>query len=196
MGIWAAPDAGADSAIAHRLTIGSRVSEAARALLVWINQCRVEPPSKVRVIRTARAAPARVPRQRGDHNVTVREVPLQLPLVVLDRHMAVLEDRWGADSVDGLVVVRDEASLASLAACHDLVWSVSALETQVPAAALPAYLERILGELAGGSTDKQAARNLHVSHRTVSRHVAELLDRLGTHSRMQAGVVAARSGLV
>jgi hypothetical protein len=26
--------------------------------------------------------------------------------------------------------------------------------------------------------------------------VAELLDRLGTHSRMQAGVVAARSGLV
>jgi DNA-binding CsgD family transcriptional regulator len=181
---------------AERLIIGSRVSASGRELLSRITQRRIERHSKVRVIRTRQTVSVQVPREPTSRDVVVREVPHQLPLVVVHDDVAVLEDPDGLSRVGGLVVVRDEACVASLAACHDLVWCAIAVEGEAPEPMLPAHLDQILGELAGGSTDVQAARNLHLSHRTVSRHVAELLDQLGARSRLQAGVVAVRSGLV
>jgi DNA-binding CsgD family transcriptional regulator len=182
--------------VEERLMIGSRVSASARELLSRITQGRIQRHSTVRVIRTRQAAPVQDTREDTGGDVIVREVSHQLPLVVVHDDIAVLEDPHGVDRAGGLVVVRDEACVASLAACHDLVWCAIAVEGEAPRATLPAHLDQILGELAGGSTDVQAARNLHLSHRTVSRHVAELLEHLGARSRLQAGVVAVRSGLV
>lgn len=55
---------------------------------------------------------------------------------------------------------------------------------------------RILALLAAGASDSTIARQLAVSHRTVERRVRAILDTLGSTTRFQAGVVAAREGLI
>jgi DNA-binding NarL/FixJ family response regulator len=52
----------------------------------------------------------------------------------------------------------------------------------------------VLAELSRGTPDTVACRNLHMSPRTYSRRVAELLDHLGAESRFQGGAQAVRRG--
>lgn len=52
----------------------------------------------------------------------------------------------------------------------------------------------LLEQLASGAQDEQIARRLGLSLRTVRRRVAEMMAELGTTSRFQAGVEAARRG--
>lgn len=54
----------------------------------------------------------------------------------------------------------------------------------------------ILRLMAGGVSDAAIARQLDISSRTVERRVRVLLDRLNATTRFQAGVLAARQGLV
>lgn len=54
----------------------------------------------------------------------------------------------------------------------------------------------VLTMLAAGSSDAATARQLGVSVRTVERRVRHIMDRLGTTSRLQTGVVAARQGIL
>jgi DNA-binding NarL/FixJ family response regulator len=54
----------------------------------------------------------------------------------------------------------------------------------------------ILELLASGVTDEVAARRIGISSRTFRRHVATIMDELQADSRFQAGVAAARAGLV
>lgn len=56
--------------------------------------------------------------------------------------------------------------------------------------------DRVLMLMAQGFKDEAIASQLRLSLRTVRRRVAELLDHLGADSRFQAGVEAARRGLV
>ncbi|GAA2123855.1 hypothetical protein [Streptomyces synnematoformans] len=58
----------------------------------------------------------------------------------------------------------------------------------------PAHLIPVLAELSRGTPDTVACRNLHVSPRTYSRRVAELLAHLGAESRFQGGAQAVRWG--
>jgi DNA-binding CsgD family transcriptional regulator len=55
---------------------------------------------------------------------------------------------------------------------------------------------RILQLLATGVTDDTASRQFGCSTRTYRRHVAALMQRLGATSRFQAGIHAARLGLI
>ena len=48
--------------------------------------------------------------------------------------------------------------------------------------------------LAVGLTDRAVARQLNLSQRTVQRHVATLMTRLGARTRLQAGVQGIRQG--
>jgi DNA-binding NarL/FixJ family response regulator len=50
--------------------------------------------------------------------------------------------------------------------------------------------------LSAGMKDESIARNLGVSSRTVGRRVAELMERLGVRTRLQAGVYAHRRHLL
>src|SRR5262249_31355439 len=52
----------------------------------------------------------------------------------------------------------------------------------------------ILKLLAVGLTDREVARQLNLSQRTVQRHVATLMTRLGARTRLQAGVHGIRQG--
>jgi len=54
----------------------------------------------------------------------------------------------------------------------------------------------ILALLAAGSSDASIARQLGISSRTVERHVRRAMDSVGATTRFQAGVEAARQGLI
>ena len=54
----------------------------------------------------------------------------------------------------------------------------------------------LLRLLAEGMTQHDAARRLHMSERTVSRRVADLKQKLEATSAVQAGLEAARRGLI
>ncbi|WP_326796489.1 hypothetical protein OG946_14265 [Streptomyces sp. NBC_01808] len=58
----------------------------------------------------------------------------------------------------------------------------------------PPHLVPVLAELSRGTPDTVACRNLHLSPRTYSRRVAELLECLGAESRFQGGAQAVRRG--
>lgn len=62
--------------------------------------------------------------------------------------------------------------------------------------ALNAEELELLRKLASGSYDREIARELHVSQRTVKRRVADLLDKLGLERRIQAAYVAGEVGLL
>jgi ATP/maltotriose-dependent transcriptional regulator MalT len=62
-------------------------------------------------------------------------------------------------------------------------------------AGLTAREIEVLALLAQGSTNAQLARRLHRSTKTIDRHVAAILGKLGVHSRMQAVVAAQELGI-
>lgn len=75
------------------------------------------------------------------------------------------------------------------------VWDAAApMAVDSGAAADPG--QDVLRLLAGGLTDQQIARRLGVSERTVARTVARSMTELGARSRFEAGVRAARLGLL
>ena len=56
--------------------------------------------------------------------------------------------------------------------------------------------QEILGLIAAGASNKEAARQLHVAESTVKIHVQHILRKLGLATRVQAAVYAAEQGLV
>ncbi|MFF9090829.1 response regulator transcription factor [Streptomyces sp. NPDC014991] len=54
----------------------------------------------------------------------------------------------------------------------------------------------ILNLMAQGLKDEVVARRIGVGSRTFRRHISSIMDRLGAATRFQAGVVAARAGLI
>lgn len=50
--------------------------------------------------------------------------------------------------------------------------------------------------LCEGHTDEAAARRMNLSVRTVRRMTQQLMEQLGARSRFEAGVLAARMGLI
>ncbi|MFD5552692.1 hypothetical protein ACFWIA_02495 [Streptomyces sp. NPDC127068] len=122
-------------------------------------------------------------------------------IAIVDSEMAVF--RHGtADSpqAPGGIVIHD-STVAS--AFHHLM----AIGEQ-PEESHPAYLDttadaarhrnlvRVLDLMSKGFTDDAAAKATGMSVRTYRRHVATLMNELGARSRFQAGVLAARTGLL
>jgi DNA-binding NarL/FixJ family response regulator len=55
---------------------------------------------------------------------------------------------------------------------------------------------QVLNLLAEGHTNRQVAAGLFISEKTASLHVSHILAKLGVASRVQAGALAHRLGLV
>ncbi len=74
-------------------------------------------------------------------------------------------------------------------------------DTAAPAGAAAARLDlteresQVLALLTGGDTNRQIARKLFISERTVAVHVAHILDKLGVRNRTEAAIVGAHLGL-
>jgi NarL family two-component system response regulator YdfI len=64
------------------------------------------------------------------------------------------------------------------------------------AQALTAREAQVLASLAAGATNKEIARQLRISERTVKAHVSGIFHKLGANSRAEAVAVAMRKGLL
>jgi sugar-specific transcriptional regulator TrmB/DNA-binding CsgD family transcriptional regulator len=100
-------------------------------------------------------------------------------------------------TADSALVIHSSSLLDTLIALFEAVWAVAVpvrfdgLEEPDPAASKP-----LLGLLAAGLTDEAIARHLGWHPRTVQRHVRALMEELGAQTRFQAGLQAARRGLL
>ncbi len=115
--------------------------------------------------------------------------------LVFDRKTAFIPAGEG----DSIAVVYDGAVAAFLAGQHARVWE-SAFDFDSGAAGYAGTMgdlkATLLDLLASGAKDEAIARRVGMSERTLRRHVAAIMQELSAGSRFQAGVLAARAGLV
>jgi len=115
--------------------------------------------------------------------------------------MAIFGDEYAlVASPDGppggdLILVRAPALIAISRLLFDLAWN-TAIPLEDPEQPGSSDHRRLLELLALGVKDEAIARHFDVSLRTVRRRVAELLAELGVETRFQAGLEAARRGLL
>jgi hypothetical protein len=140
----------------------------------------------------------RLPGMCVETRVTVR--PLPPVCVVDDAFVAVPSNEPGASRY---VVVESLPVVRAFAALHECAWTGARSgrdrlrDREHPdESPMPAHLLEILGQAASGATDLAARRHLKLSSRTYSRRMSELLAELDARSRFQAGIIAARRGLV
>lgn len=95
-----------------------------------------------------------------------------------------------------MILIHAPAMIAILRELFERFWERAVPLNRVTGAAGAAPHERILELLVMGAKDETIARQLGISLRTVRRRVAELMDELGATTRFQAGMEAARRGLV
>ena len=93
------------------------------------------------------------------------------------------------------------AAIRSVHAGHvllhpDVVRLQAAGEAAPAGSALTAREREVLAELARGRSNREIARGLSLSEKTVKTHVSAILTKLGVHDRTQAALQAVRSGLV
>ncbi|WP_168714138.1 LuxR C-terminal-related transcriptional regulator [Streptomyces sp. A1136] len=124
----------------------------------------------------------------------IRTLPEVLPqMIIVDGTLALLPARSG-----GALLIREPDLLAYLLDVFERDWENAAPFATGPQAAhdvSKTMKQSILVLLAKGLKDESIARRLGISLRTCRRHVSELLEGLGAHSRFQAGVIAERQGL-
>ena len=93
------------------------------------------------------------------------------------------------------------AAIRSVHAGHmllhpDVVRLLAAGEVAPAGSALTAREREVLAELARGRSNREIARGLSLSEKTVKTHVSAILTKLGVHDRTQAALQAVRTGLV
>jgi DNA-binding NarL/FixJ family response regulator len=94
----------------------------------------------------------------------------------------------------------EQATLAAETArelgAKPLLTELGGADAGVGPAALTARETEVLALLAEGRTNRQLARELYISEKTVSVHVSNILAKLGVRSRTEAAAVARRDGLL
>ncbi|WP_369260896.1 LuxR C-terminal-related transcriptional regulator [Streptomyces sp. R35] len=127
----------------------------------------------------------------------IRTIPsLPVRMLVVDRSVALLPTD-PENSRDGAVVVKAPGVLAALVHLFETAWQqghpLDGVKPSGPGE-LTAQEMELLKLLEMGSTDEVAARKLGVSLRTVRRMMADIMGRLGSRSRFEAGVQVIRAG--
>jgi hypothetical protein len=128
---------------------------------------------------------------------------LPMKLYLMDDRFALLLLRHHPDDpdADAALVVHPSGLLEALSRLFEGLWQRALplrLRPPAPGAAPPARTrpsahddERLIALLVAGLTDEAIARQLGVGYRTAERRIANLMSRLGAHTRFQAGVQAA-----
>lgn len=135
-------------------------------------------------------------RERGGERFRFA-VGIPFSAVIVDDTAAVVDTSQYNDGGSGSVLVRSRPMVRALVALADLFWDLgSPLSRTSSARSAESRDQTILALLATGAPDATIARQTGVSQRTVERRVRALMDQLGAGTRFQAGVQAARRGLI
>jgi hypothetical protein len=185
----------------QRLTIGQGMLRGVTLLLSCVDLMRKDDMTRSSRILTSVKSAVQIPALRSPQSSgtvhAVRQLPVQLPIMAIDCDVVLLSEIQAEDRQPRLLVVKDRHLVNLLTACHDLLWSATQIDIELtPMDPIPEHLKDLIVELAAGATSATAARNLHMSGRTVSRRISEIFDRLGAKSPFQAGVIAARRWLI
>ena len=119
-------------------------------------------------------------------------------MVIVDRRAAVLS-LDPADPCRGALCLTGPGVTASMVALFHQVWDLATPLDAMPGTGPDDLTDRdraLLKLLADGLTDDAAALRLGISTRTARRIMAELMERLNTRSRFEAGVRAAQRGWI
>lgn len=114
--------------------------------------------------------------------------------VVFGTGAAIVSSRPGDDAPHHLLI-RSAELVAVLRELFERTWR-SAVPVDADVTGSADDRRRLVELLATGIKDEAIARHLGLSLRTVRRRIADLMDDLGTSTRFQAGLEAARRGLV
>jgi DNA-binding CsgD family transcriptional regulator len=119
--------------------------------------------------------------------------------IVIDGEVALLPIPH-VEPRSGLAVVREPSVVAWVIATFEQMWSDATTLEEVLGAQHPGQIDqtraailRLMGE---GEKDEAISRRLSISVRTCRRHIADYMAQVGATSRFQAGVIAARDGLL
>ena len=121
---------------------------------------------------------------------------LPFSAVVVDDTAAVLDLSSYDESGHGSLLIRSRPLVLALGATLDAIWRLAIPTSRMSAQGVDKRDLHILSLLAGGASDATISRQTGVSQRTVERRVRALMDQLGAGTRFQAGVQAARRGLI
>lgn len=124
---------------------------------------------------------------------------LALGIVVVDRSVAIVDISNHDASGYGSIVVRHPPLVEALAQFAEATFAASRPPPSATPLARGRFGERearVLALLAAGAADSTIARQLGVSQRTVERDIRRVMEDLNATTRFQAGVHAARRGLL
>ncbi|MFH8711822.1 LuxR C-terminal-related transcriptional regulator [Streptomyces zaomyceticus] len=139
-------------------------------------------------------------RERAALGVELRLSPVvPMNMVLADENFALLPtDPHDPDSPT--ILARGPGLVRSYLALYEYCWQAASRYGEEPGEGggdgLSDQQRAALHMLASGIKDEQIARSLGVSLRTVSRLLSEVMQELGAASRFEAGVKAARLGLL
>ncbi|MHA6765693.1 helix-turn-helix domain-containing protein [Streptacidiphilus sp. PAMC 29251] len=142
--------------------------------------------------------PKRIPRAlQGQRRISIRATWTELHEIAIVDDAVAFVPSLRADRSVGISVIQQPYVVRQLSQFFKAAWAQAAGGPEGPAVGVHAgadIKERIIQMLAEGAKDETMARRLGISLRTCRRHVAEILDALGSTSRFQAGVRAAMLG--
>jgi len=115
--------------------------------------------------------------------------------VIVDEVVAIVDVSAFDPSGFGSAVIRARSMVLALIALSDHLWDLGS-PLSIGGVTTERRDQLILSLLAAGAPDATIARQAGVSQRTVERRVRALMDQLGAGTRFQAGVQAARRGMV
>ncbi|MEV0675178.1 helix-turn-helix domain-containing protein [Actinosynnema sp. NPDC050436] len=119
---------------------------------------------------------------------------VRMKMMIADRRVALIPLSFEASETGVRILVHRSPLLDALITCFDLLWERA---TPIGTALRGTHRDKeVLALLAAGMKDAAIMRSLGMTQRTLTRRVAALLDDLGATTRFQAGIHAARRGLV
>lgn len=115
----------------------------------------------------------------------------------LDRAELLARDAL-SDAAFGAALTEGQQSLAAILTGpkNDAANSIPAGDPASPLSDLTPRQREVVSLLVAGYTDRQIAQSLFISHRTVSSHVAVIMDKLQARTRGEAAFRAVRAGLI
>ncbi|MET9789288.1 helix-turn-helix transcriptional regulator [Streptomyces canus] len=120
-------------------------------------------------------------------------------LVLIGDDVAFVSHQAQEEDIPSIIAVYEPTIILLLHRLYEFAWQSGTdfeAETVSYGETLTDLNAGIINLMAQGLKDEVVARRVGVGSRTFRRHISNIMDKLGASSRFQAGVAAARAGLV